>query len=85
MKTQTVFRLFLLCGISSAISARTADWPTFGHDPQRTGWAFEETILNRENVAGLALRWKVHLKNEPKSLLSLTAPVVASNVLTAHG
>ena len=35
MKTQTVFRLFLLCGISSAISARTADWPTFGHDPQR--------------------------------------------------
>ena len=21
------------------------DWLTFGHDPQRTGWAFEETVL----------------------------------------
>jgi hypothetical protein len=66
-------------------STQTADWPTFGHDPQRSGWAFEETTLNPENVAGLGLRWKVQLKNEPKSLVSLMAPVVAGDVGTAQG
>ena len=72
----------ILCEIGSA---QTADWPTFGHDPQRSGWAFEETTLNHENVAGLGLRWKVKLKNEPRSLVSLMAPVVAVGVGTEHG
>jgi outer membrane protein assembly factor BamB len=85
MKTQTAFRLLMWCSLSWALSARTADWPTFGHDPQRSGWAFEETTLTRENVHGLKLRWKVQLKNEPKSLISLTAPVVAAGVETAQG
>src|SRR5262245_21247684 len=34
------------------------DWLTFGHDPQRTGWAFEETKITSENAAQLALSWK---------------------------
>ena len=31
-----------------------ADWTTFGHDPQRSGWAFEETTLSPANVSGRA-------------------------------
>ncbi len=66
-------------------SLAAADWPTFGHDPQRSGWAFEEMTLSPANVAGLELKWKVQVKNEPRSLTALTAPVVASGVNTAQG
>ena len=38
------------------------DWTTFGHDPQRSGWAFEETTLNPENVSSLELKWKAEQK-----------------------
>jgi len=63
----------------------SADWLTFGHDPQRSGWAFAENQLSLENVSGLSLKWKVPLKNEPKSLTAVTVPVVASNVTTVQG
>ncbi len=62
-----------------------ADWPTFGHDPQRTGWAFEEETISPQNAGQLELKWKTHVKNEPKSLTALTAPVVAGGVATAAG
>jgi outer membrane protein assembly factor BamB len=74
--------LTLLC-LESA--ARAADWPTFGHDPQRSGWAAEETSLSVDNVAGLKLLWKAPIKNEAKSLTALTSPIVAEGVSTAHG
>src|SRR5579863_6392652 len=71
---------FCMAGVSSA-----SDWPTFAHDPQRSGWATEETILAPGNVANLVLKWKVQLKNEPLSLTALTAPVVADHVETSQG
>jgi len=61
------------------------DWTTFGHDPQRSGWAFEETTLNPGNISGLQLKWKSKLKNEAYRLSALTAPIVASNVSTVRG
>ena len=48
----------------------------FGADPQRTGWAVHETMLNRNNVGTLELKWKIRLDNAPKELTSLTAPIV---------
>ena len=33
-----------------------ADWPTFGHDPQRSGWAFEKALYN----SGRAMTSWVH-------------------------
>lgn len=62
-----------------------ADWSTFGGDPQRTGWARGETILNKDNVGSLVLKWKLHLDNAPKELTSLAAPIVADNVKTGRG
>ena len=55
----------LLLGCLIAASAFAGDWLTFGHDPQRTGWAFEETRLSPDNVSKLTLSWKTTLKNEP--------------------
>src|SRR6266567_4923646 len=66
-------------------SGTPADWPMVGHDPQRSGWAWEETALTQQAVAGLELKWKTQLKNEPKFLHALTAPVVATGVLTPEG
>jgi len=66
-------------------TASAADWLTYAHDPQRTGWAFEETTLTPANVPQLGLKWKTKLENESYSLSALTAPVVASKISTAHG
>src|SRR5215510_2199712 len=77
----------LLCAFTLQFPpfAFSADWLTFGHDPQRSGWAPEESKISPENVSGLALKWKTPLKNEPKSLTALTVPVVADNVTTTQG
>ena len=61
------------------------DWPMFGADPQRTGWAAHETILNRNNVGTLELKWKIKLDNAPKELTSLTAPIVVDQVKIPRG
>jgi len=68
-----------------ALSAFAGDWLTYGHDPQRTGWAFEESKISPETASKLGLAWKTKLKNEPYSLSALTAPVVASGISTAKG
>ncbi|MCI0628373.1 MAG: PQQ-binding-like beta-propeller repeat protein [Acidobacteria bacterium] len=72
----------LLC-VCSSLSP--ADWPAFAHDPQRTGWATEETTITAQNVAGLELKWKTQVKNEPRFLNALTAPIVATDVDTPQG
>jgi outer membrane protein assembly factor BamB len=71
--------VFLLGG------AAAADWLTFGGDPQRTGWARNETILNKDNVRNMELKWKLQLDNVPKELTSLTPPVVVDQVKTPLG
>lgn len=77
--------LCFIAVIAVVLPLGAADWPTFGHDPQRTGWAFEEETLSPQNAAQLQLKWKTEVKNEPKSLTALTAPVVADGVSTAQG
>jgi outer membrane protein assembly factor BamB len=76
---------FVLGALSLAGSAFGADWLTFGGNPQRTGWAKDETKLTKENVNGLKLAWKVKLDNEFKELNSLTVPVVVINLPTTKG
>ncbi|HXR78842.1 MAG TPA: PQQ-binding-like beta-propeller repeat protein [Bryobacteraceae bacterium] len=73
----------LLLSFSAIASA--ADWLTYAHDPQRSGWSFEETTLTPANVSQLGLKWKTKLENKSYSLSAVTAPVVATKVSTAHG
>ena len=77
----TVFAVSML----ASVTLGGADWPTFGHDPQRSGWAFEESTLAAGNVAELELKWKTQVKNQARALSALTAPVVAGGVVTARG
>ncbi len=80
-----LLKTITLCSFLLRTPAYAADWPTFGHDPQRTGYAFEEEAFSVQNVSGLELKWKTQVKNEPKSLTALTAPVVAAGVATLKG
>ena len=54
-------------------------WPMFGGNPQRDGWARDETVLTKDNVKSMKLLWKVRLENVPKELNSLTAPIIIEN------
>ncbi|MEO7143445.1 MAG: PQQ-binding-like beta-propeller repeat protein [Bryobacteraceae bacterium] len=74
-----------LLAFSLSLSAFPADWLTYGHDPQRTGWAFEETKLSPATAGQLGLKWKVKLASDSYRLSAVTAPVVASGVGTGHG
>ncbi|HEY7211403.1 MAG TPA: PQQ-binding-like beta-propeller repeat protein [Bryobacteraceae bacterium] len=69
----------------SGTSLLRADWLTFGHDPQRSAWATEETKLTTANVPNLELKWSIQLDNLPLALNALTAPLVARDVVTAEG
>jgi outer membrane protein assembly factor BamB len=71
--------------LSLSMTGVAADWTTYGHDPQRSGWASEETTLSRDNASSIILKWKTKLPNESYSLSALTAPVVASDVSTGRG
>jgi outer membrane protein assembly factor BamB len=79
--SRTVCAVFLF---SSTLPV-DADWPTFGHDPQRSGWAPEEIKLRPDNAKDLELKWSVQLDNQPLALSALTAPVVARDVVTPSG
>ena len=73
----------LLC--AGAVLATAGQWITFGGDPQRDGWARGENILTKENVGKMRLVWKLKLDSPARELSSLTAPIIAENVLTAQG
>jgi len=65
--------------------AWAGDWTTFGHDPQRTGWAFEETAISPATAGQMGLLWKTKVDNQYYSLSALTAPVAAANSATVKG
>jgi outer membrane protein assembly factor BamB len=83
MRAKTLLTCCLpLLWISYSIAA---NWPTYGHDPQRTSWSREETEINRDNAKSITLLWKAHLDNQPRELNSLTAPVEVEWVTTDKG
>ena len=84
-KTRNTFRLTAIMILAIVTPAVAEDWLTYGHDPQRTGWAFQEDKLTAKNVGGLELKWKIHLDNKALSLTALTAPLIASDVTTPEG
>ena len=77
-----IFRLAPLLLLAATPPCPAGDWPTFGYDARRSGWARSEVILNRENVGRMVLKWKTKVENEPKSLAALTAPIVVTDVRT---
>ncbi len=66
--------LFLATGVMSRAPAN--DWPTFGGDPQRTGWARQEVELSAKTAARLRLMWTFQLESASKEMTGPTVPIV---------
>jgi len=60
--------------------AATNDWLTWGYDQERTLWNRAETVLNKDNVGQLTLKWKTQIPTTPREVVlsTLTAPLVAT-------
>lgn len=82
MKRYTCAGILLAAGV---FAAQAAEWLTFGGDAQRTGWAKAEKLLTKDSLKNFGLLWKLHVDNESKELISLTAPVVVEDVYTSKG
>ena len=67
------------------MTVNAGEWTMFGHDPQRSSWAFEKTTLNPTNAPEMTLLWKACVDNQFYNLSAITSPVVASNVSTVKG
>ncbi len=79
-------KAILIC--AAALGSATfliADWPTFGGDSARSGWAKAEDTFTKDNVKNLTLQWKVTLENQQRELNALTPPVVLEGVITQKG
>jgi outer membrane protein assembly factor BamB len=78
----------LLCALFLTIfllPAQAGQWITFGGNPQRDGWARDETIVTPENAKTMKLIWKLQINSPLKEMNSLRAPLVAEGILTAQG
>ncbi len=78
-----VFYAIFLSALLLPVEA--GQWITFGGNPQRDGWARDETILTPANVKAMKLIWKIQINSPLREMNGLTAPVIAENVLTAQG
>lgn len=79
------FLMLLASPFAGRAVAQRGQWVTFGHDPQRTGWASDEHVFTPANVHGLRLVWRTSLPNPPRSLAGLDAPVVVRGVTGSDG
>ena len=77
------FPIIFLALAGSLVQA--GQWLTFGGNPQRDGWARDETMLTKDNVKSMKVVWKLHVNSEVREMNGLTAPVVVENVLTLQG
>jgi outer membrane protein assembly factor BamB len=81
-----ICRLFVASGLfASCLAAFGADWATDGATAQRDAWQRGETILAKNNAAGMTLLWKLHLDNAPREMHSLFPPLIADGVKTPSG
>jgi len=88
--------VFLICStFSFAQNSRNSipasrvshDWLTWGNGVDRTSWSKAETVLTKDNVSKLELKWTAQLDNPVGAveLSTLTSPLVVENVETRLG
>jgi len=63
-----------------SVMAATNEWLTWGYDQERTLWNRAETVLGKDNVGQLGLKWKAQIPTPAREevLATLTTPLVAT-------
>ena len=74
------FLASLVFFVAPTFAASTSEWLTWGYDQERTGWNQAESVLGKDNVARLELKWKAQLSTAPSEVVlsTMTAPLVAT-------
>ena len=93
MRATCLVLVFCLGSISWNVQAQSGgsrEWLTWGGDAERSGWNRGETILSKQTVGRLALKWKTQIDKEVSIEIEsgnsmLTAPLVAQGVKTPQG
>mgnify|MGYP003350163474 CR=1 FL=1 len=89
MKSKSFFLIVLLLPLFSFAQTGVVshDWLTWGGGPERYGWAKSETLLTKDNVSKMELKWMAQLDNPPSDVVfsALTAPLVAERITTPQG
>lgn len=85
-----VFCLVVGSLVAQAQGSRTREWLTWGGDAERTGWNRSETMLSKQNVSRLGLKWTAQIDKEVSIEIEsgnsmLTTPLVAQGVRTPQG
>jgi hypothetical protein len=64
-----------------------ADWMTSNGDAQRSSWVRTDAKISKETMLkpGFQFLWKMKLKNQPRQLNSLTAPVTLERLIGYRG
>jgi hypothetical protein len=74
----------VLCLLLEA-AAIAGDWPTFGHDPQRTAGGFKRRTLTAANVSSLELKIGFQLDHQAFQLASHQRPYFRREGDSAQG
>ena len=53
------------------LAAEAGEWTTFGGNPQRDGWARDETTLTPQNVKDMKQIWKIQIDSPLREMNSL--------------
>src|SRR5690349_14136988 len=89
IRKRSLLLLLVFLPILSSAQTRIVfhDWLTWGGGPERYGWAKTETILSKENVSKMELKWMAQLDNPTSDVVfsAVTAPLVAEGITTPQG
>lgn len=79
-----VLALPLCCWIALGQS-RGGNWPTFGGDALRSGWAGTEASISRDSVKDMQLLWKLKLEAQSRGTRQVLPPVILGRLISYRG
>ncbi len=81
MKTLLVLITFARVADAQA----SANWNTYGSDPQRSGWERTDPAISKDTVKDLQLLWKMKLEAQPKGLQPVLPPLIMGRLISYRG
>ena len=67
--------LLVIASFAAAPTRPSHDWLTWGGDPERTGWARDETAISKDTAAKLELKWRAKAEPEMIALAGAAATI----------
>jgi outer membrane protein assembly factor BamB len=65
--------------------SRGGNWPTFGGDALRSGWASTDASINPNSVKDLQLLWKLKLEAQARGSRQVMPPVILGRLISYRG